>query len=232
MSRSQYAFIIKYDIINYYYSTIRFLFFPRHFYFKASVLLQDDSDTDFLSIKSPPESRRPETSTATSEIDEQYSELMVTSPAPHNPRLNISGPPRRLCSGKREREVDNVITSVGKRLTEMSETKMLEDRHDVFGRSLAHKLRILPNEQRIYLEKLINEAVFEAELGNLTRNCSIHIPTIQQPRQNMVPQNSERNNLCGNSQGGYITHNNTNVSGYIDLDTPQNINSFLSNFKP
>lgn len=203
--------------------------------FNTNVLLQDESDADFASVKSPPENRRPETSTATSETDDPYSELMVTSPAPPNPRLNISGPPKRLYSGKRERELDSVITSVGKRLTQMTETKV-EDKHDVFGRNLAHKLRSLPDEQRIYLEKLINEGIFEAELGNLTKYCSIHIPTIHQQPENMAntsaQQNREINNLYYNSQGGFIANNNSDVSGFTNLDTPPNINAYLTTFKP
>lgn len=167
----------------------------------------------------------------------------IGSPAPPNPKLNISRPPRWLYSGKRERvtEVDNVITSVGKRLTEMTET-LVEDKHDVFGRNLAHKLRNLPNDQRIYLEKLINEGIFEAELGNLTKYCSIHIPTIQQQHPNMensssltntsVLQSAEMINLDYNSQGGFITNNNSDVPGFINLDTPRNIKNYLTTFKP
>ncbi|XP_062541975.1 uncharacterized protein LOC134209974 [Armigeres subalbatus] len=50
-----------------------------------------------------------------------------------------------------------------------------EDRHDAFGRSIAFKLRALPDEQRIYAEKLINDAIYEAELGNLKRHCRIQL---------------------------------------------------------
>lgn len=51
-----------------------------------------------------------------------------------------------------------------------------EDRHDAFGRSIAFKLRALSSDQqRIYAEKLINDAIFEAELGNLNRNCRIQL---------------------------------------------------------
>lgn len=52
-----------------------------------------------------------------------------------------------------------------------------EDSHDAFGRNVAHKLRNLPSKQRIFLEKIINDAIFEAELGNLNRNCYVHVPT-------------------------------------------------------
>lgn len=51
-----------------------------------------------------------------------------------------------------------------------------EDQHDAFGRSVAWKLRRLPHIQRIFLEKLINDAVFEAELGNLSRYCRVVCP--------------------------------------------------------
>lgn len=51
-----------------------------------------------------------------------------------------------------------------------------EDCHDIFGRNVACKLRSLPNEQRIYLEKIINDAIFEAEMRNLNRHCFLHVP--------------------------------------------------------
>ncbi|XP_021701701.1 uncharacterized protein LOC5576860 isoform X2 [Aedes aegypti] len=50
-----------------------------------------------------------------------------------------------------------------------------EDRHDAFGRSIAFKLRALSDEQRIYAEKLIIDALHEAELGNLNKYCRLQL---------------------------------------------------------
>ncbi|KAG8267286.1 hypothetical protein J6590_054683 [Homalodisca vitripennis] len=49
-----------------------------------------------------------------------------------------------------------------------------EDQFDVFGKHIAQKLRVLDNEQQIIAQKLINDALFEAELGSLYRNASIN----------------------------------------------------------
>ena len=38
---------------------------------------------------------------------------------------------------------------------------------------MASKLRILTNEQRIMAEKLINDVLYEAQLGSLTRNSRL-----------------------------------------------------------
>ncbi|RUS84352.1 hypothetical protein EGW08_007884 [Elysia chlorotica] len=45
---------------------------------------------------------------------------------------------------------------------------------DIVGKYVVSKLRILPNMQRIYAEKLIMNVLLEAELGNLCRNSDIN----------------------------------------------------------
>lgn len=50
-----------------------------------------------------------------------------------------------------------------------------EDQFDIVGRNVATKLRALPKRQRIIAEKLINETLFEAELGTLNRNSKINV---------------------------------------------------------
>ncbi|GFS02800.1 hypothetical protein ElyMa_004616800 [Elysia marginata] len=47
-----------------------------------------------------------------------------------------------------------------------------EDQFDTYGRTLAHKLRSLPHQQRLLAEKLCNDVLFQAELGNLTIEAS------------------------------------------------------------
>lgn len=68
---------------------------------------------------------------------------------------------------KRKADIDTVIEIIGTRL--LNE----EDEHDAFGRNLAHQLRTIVPEQRIYLQKIINDAVFQAKLGNLNKNCHV-----------------------------------------------------------
>lgn len=48
-----------------------------------------------------------------------------------------------------------------------------EDRFDIFGRIVAVKMRDLGTRQRILVEKLINDSLFEAELGHLTESYKV-----------------------------------------------------------
>lgn len=43
-----------------------------------------------------------------------------------------------------------------------------EDRYDIIGKGFAVRLRELEKGQRIMAEKIINDVLFEAEMGNLT----------------------------------------------------------------
>ncbi|XP_071570260.1 uncharacterized protein [Temnothorax nylanderi] len=52
---------------------------------------------------------------------------------------------------------------------------MMEDEYDAIGRNVAAKLRNMRLDQRIIAEKLVNDILFEAQLGNLHRNSSIHV---------------------------------------------------------
>ncbi|XP_055603268.1 uncharacterized protein LOC129751655 [Uranotaenia lowii] len=53
--------------------------------------------------------------------------------------------------------------------------KPMEDRHDAFGRNVAFKLRHMADQQRLLVEKIINDALYEAESGNLNRNCYLYV---------------------------------------------------------
>ncbi|PNF42931.1 hypothetical protein B7P43_G11834 [Cryptotermes secundus] len=78
------------------------------------------------------------------------------------------------CSFKRKKNLpasDQILVAVGDRLAQVKN----EDRFDFFAKNVAAKLRALRNnEQRIYAEKLINDALFEAELGSLSSYSSIN----------------------------------------------------------
>ncbi|XP_011496497.1 PREDICTED: uncharacterized protein LOC105361092 [Ceratosolen solmsi marchali] len=52
---------------------------------------------------------------------------------------------------------------------------IVEDEFDAIGRNVAAKLRHMRLEQRIIAEKLLNDILFEAQLGNLHRDSSIHV---------------------------------------------------------
>jgi len=52
-----------------------------------------------------------------------------------------------------------------------------EDMFEITGKNVASKLRILTEEQRIIAEKLINDVLYEAQLGSLTRNSRLIVNT-------------------------------------------------------
>ncbi|XP_011063928.1 PREDICTED: uncharacterized protein LOC105151746 isoform X1 [Acromyrmex echinatior] len=52
---------------------------------------------------------------------------------------------------------------------------IMEDEYDAIGRNVAAKLRNMRLDQRIIAEKLLNDILFEAQLGNLHRDSSIHV---------------------------------------------------------
>lgn len=49
------------------------------------------------------------------------------------------------------------------------------DEFDAIGKNVAAKLRNMRTEQRIIAEKLLNDILFEAQLGNLHRDSNIHV---------------------------------------------------------
>jgi hypothetical protein len=51
--------------------------------------------------------------------------------------------------------------------------KLRKDMFEITGKNVASKLRILTKEQRIIAEKLINNVLYEAQLGTLARNSRL-----------------------------------------------------------
>lgn len=56
-----------------------------------------------------------------------------------------------------------------------------ENRFDIFAKIVAAKLRGLPKEQAILAEKIINEVLFQAEIGSLTRSHKVTCEQTSQP---------------------------------------------------
>ncbi|XP_017792850.1 PREDICTED: uncharacterized protein LOC108574730 [Habropoda laboriosa] len=52
---------------------------------------------------------------------------------------------------------------------------VMVDEFDAIGRNVAAKLRNMRLDQRIIAEKLLNDILFEAQLGNLHRDSNIHV---------------------------------------------------------
>jgi hypothetical protein len=67
-----------------------------------------------------------------------------------------------------------VLSIVNDRLQDLGK----EDMFEIIRKNVASKSRILTKEQRIIAEKLINDVLYEAQLGSLTRNSRliVHVP--------------------------------------------------------
>ena len=67
---------------------------------------------------------------------------------------------------------------------------VLDDRFDIYAKTVAFKIRDLPNEQRLLAERIINDTLFVAEMGKLdiglkliseqVINRNVHTPTPSQ----------------------------------------------------
>ncbi|PNF42420.1 hypothetical protein B7P43_G10954 [Cryptotermes secundus] len=156
------------------------LYVPKLWYYKYLLFLVDQEEAldGFSSLVSD-----------TEDLEETEQEVTQKSASPgisahssvsnQNAELNISTGPMSSygCSFKRKRKLPasgQILVADGDRLAQVKN----EDRFDFFAKNVAAKLRALGNnEQRIYAEKLINDALFEAELGSLSRYSSINTGT-------------------------------------------------------
>lgn len=115
-----------------------------------------------------------------------------------------------------DNNINEAISKVGNCISQWSQPQPL-DRHDSYGQNVAHKLRNMSSEQRIYTEKLINETIFEGELGNLNRHCSI-----------LIPSNT---NIPLNVSGMNIPQTQ-NIGGFQNQDQISNSVSDAENMQP
>lgn len=64
---------------------------------------------------------------------------------------------------------DEILKTVGEKLSTP------EDEFTIIGKNVAAKLRRMPRETKIYTEKLINDLLFQAELGKIDQYATISI---------------------------------------------------------
>lgn len=50
-----------------------------------------------------------------------------------------------------------------------------EDQYSVIGKNIAFKLRDLSNEAKLITEKIINDVLFETQMGNITRHTRFNL---------------------------------------------------------
>lgn len=156
----------------------------------------------------------------------------------HSPKDNTSPPEAITCqqifgkppsakSSKRSKDkCDSLLESIEQHF---KRPKVKEDRYDVLGKSVAVKMRdIRDNTQKLIVEKLINDALFLAEMGQLNMSHSIRSSSenMHSSRLSSFPQlnNSSHSNepvrMYGNCSQGIANTENSNLS----------ISSYLSTF--
>ncbi|XP_024879150.1 uncharacterized protein LOC112459340 [Temnothorax curvispinosus] len=96
--------------------------------------------------------------------DENSSEPAACTSA-STPQYNRPRPSKRNLSSDQEALTNDVLLSINNHFKRPANQ---DDRFDIFGKNVAMKLRDLPKQQRLIAEKIINETLFEAEMGNLT----------------------------------------------------------------
>lgn len=113
-----------------------------------------------------------------------------------------------------DQQVDDVLNMVGDRLRANASSN--DDPCNIFGKNVAAKLRTLPKETRLYTEKLINELLFDAEMGNINKNT--RIVTYSERSRNQNNENfqlSTTNNTGVNQPNQY--HNYVQQNDYLQL---------------
>lgn len=108
-----------------------------------------------------------------SEDETQHSTLDGES-APFSPAASTTASSRSRTpssrASKRTKKADVVLDIVAQKLqTPMEKPKEFDN----FGRHIAEQLRNVSKDQAIILTKIINDAIFEAQCGTLTKNSHI-----------------------------------------------------------
>ncbi|KAL1488632.1 hypothetical protein ABEB36_014432 [Hypothenemus hampei] len=143
---------------------------------------------DLLSFLNDQETPRKSTSTIDDETDariaEQEEEPLLSGDLQSLPASQTILPSARTASKKRKGQPDSTEQLVGL-ATEYF--KRPETEEDILAKSWAMKLKKLLPDQRRFAEKIINDTLFEAEIGTLTRDG---VPFVMQPRWSSSPSSS------------------------------------------
>lgn len=91
----------------------------------------------------------------------------------HGSQTSSAEPCRPAASRKRARQdsSDKLLSAISERIQSIPR----EDDCDVFGKTIACKLRIMRGDQRVIAERLINEVLFHGQVTALTVNSTIAI---------------------------------------------------------
>lgn len=66
-------------------------------------------------------------------------------------------------------KIDEILNKVSNHID------IIDDKYDIMGKNIANKLRELPNETVVVAEKVINDVLYEAFLGNIHRGTKFSI---------------------------------------------------------
>ncbi|XP_043288534.1 uncharacterized protein [Venturia canescens] len=83
--------------------------------------------------------------------------------------------PSTIIKRRKYDEVTSFPESTEQQTTPQSNSFVIQDEFDAIGRNVAAKLRNMRLDQRIIAEKLLNDVLFEAQLGTLHRDSSLHV---------------------------------------------------------
>ncbi|KAJ3654791.1 hypothetical protein Zmor_013954 [Zophobas morio] len=140
---------------------------PKLWYYDLLSFLNDDRDDETLSSGDSfyflDEDATNDFSGAQSDPLTSHSEAQSESARSSPASMFI---PSNASSQKKKRRKEDLSES-------FTEQRIDEDEFDLLGRLYANKLRKLERAQRIYAEKIINDALFEAQLGSLNRHCRL-----------------------------------------------------------
>ncbi|XP_053668322.1 uncharacterized protein LOC128718727 [Anopheles marshallii] len=95
------------------------------------------------------------------------------SPAPSTSRSYVSHKKRRLLPPEEDHVPIETTETTEQSNHSVAVQSVQEDQFDVYGKLVAHKLRSFDKLQVTFSQRLINEILYEAEMGFLTRNCKV-----------------------------------------------------------
>lgn len=87
----------------------------------------------------------------------------------NTPRFTLKNQRKRKRSAKEDSDQTDIVLAM------IQERLRANDNDDsaVFAKNVGRKLKALPRETRLYTEKLINDLLFEAEMGNVSKYTRI-----------------------------------------------------------
>uniref|UniRef100_A0A182WDV3 MADF domain-containing protein n=1 Tax=Anopheles minimus TaxID=112268 RepID=A0A182WDV3_9DIPT len=96
-----------------------------------------------------------------------------TTPAPSTSRSYVAHKKRKLLPPEEDPDRNETAQTSEQNNQSVAVQDVQEDQFDVYGKLIAHKLRSFDKLQVTFSQRLINEILYEAEMGFLTRNCKV-----------------------------------------------------------